>query len=598
MPAAQYRKLTIITWVFAVVAMGVILGPNAWSGSSWDPDDFMRIVQVRDLLQGQAWSDLTQYRLNPPNGTLMHWSRLPDVPIALVTLALSPIVGERDAIVVAAMLLPPLYLLFFLGLFAPAARLMLGPARSPAAMLMAIGGSLGTIQFAPGHVDHHGLQLVAMMAALTFLLLGLARPRWGRAITWAGLPFALSIWIGAETLPLIATWFAALGLAWCYAGGKLAKYGAIAGLLGAMCGMLILLTSQPRALWFSPVCDALSMMPIGMLALIGVGFAGMAILGRQARSPLTRLIIAAACGAAVGVAFALAFPACLGGGLEAVDPVVKLHWLSHVSEAMSWPDQLAAAPFQGLMVIWPPLLGLGYCLWRLRRARKRGRMLWGATAVLVLGTSALLLWQVRAVSFAHAMALLPLSGLVGEPLSYVWRKWTRLARYAAAPLLFFVCSLLFWPSIQVAYGAIAGKRANAPPPLFLAPKHCERSAALTPLQDAAPTVVLSYIDIGSMILYRTPHSVLGAPYHRDNEGLRATIDLFRSNDDTWIRNKLKEFAVGWIVTCPAAELNVYNTADHDGLAERLSSGQVPNYLEEITDPEQSGMRFYRVRAGE
>ena len=40
------------------------------------------IDEVRDLLAGQGWFDLHQYRMAPPEGTLMHWSRLVDIPLA------------------------------------------------------------------------------------------------------------------------------------------------------------------------------------------------------------------------------------------------------------------------------------------------------------------------------------------------------------------------------------------------------------------------------------------------------------------------------------------------------------------------------------
>ena len=45
-------------------------------------DDAMRLAGVRDLLAGQSWFDLTQHRLDPPQGSPMHWSRLIDAPIA------------------------------------------------------------------------------------------------------------------------------------------------------------------------------------------------------------------------------------------------------------------------------------------------------------------------------------------------------------------------------------------------------------------------------------------------------------------------------------------------------------------------------------
>ena len=86
-----------------------------------DTDDNMRIMQVRALLNGQGWFDLRQYRLNPPFGANIHWSRLVDLPIAGLILALRPLLGgagaERWAVAIAP-LLPYLLLLFSLSLTA------------------------------------------------------------------------------------------------------------------------------------------------------------------------------------------------------------------------------------------------------------------------------------------------------------------------------------------------------------------------------------------------------------------------------------------------------------------------------------------------
>lgn len=599
MAATEYRKLIVIVWLIVAAALGALWGPRAWHGLTWDTDDFMRLVQVRDLLAGQAWTDLTQYRLNPPEGTPMHWSRLADAPIALVTLALSPLLGEPTAMVLAAMLLPPLYFLLFLGFFAFAARLMLGAARSPIALLAAIGGSISIVQFVPGRVDHHGLQLTAMMAALMLLLVGLARERWRRAIVWAGVPFALSIWIGAETLPLIATWFAALGLAWCYAGGSFAKYGAIAGLLGAAIGVVILLTSVPSAWWLWPACDAFSMMPVGVLALIGVGFAGMAMFGPWAHSVLRRVVVAGVWGFVSAAGFAIAFPVCLHGGYALVDPVVQQQWLSRVSEAMTLFQQFRAQPFGAMANAWTPLLGLVYCLWRIRSARQRGRILWGALAIMLLTAFAMMAWQVRAVTFAQEFALVPLAGLIADILKRLRGRNRRWLRYAAATALLFVCSFVFWPSADAAYRAVAAEAAVAPERSAATAQQCVGIGPLAPLQRTAPTTILSYIDLGSMLLFNTRDSVLAGPYHRDNEGLKMTIELFRSNDDNLVWYNLSQRGIGWIVTCPGLEeKTVFATDARDGLAERLAAGRVPDFLEEIDDPAWPDLRFYRLRAGE
>ena len=47
-----------------------------------DVDDQLRLVEVRDWLNGQSFYDVTQYRMNQPWGAPMHWSRLVDMPLA------------------------------------------------------------------------------------------------------------------------------------------------------------------------------------------------------------------------------------------------------------------------------------------------------------------------------------------------------------------------------------------------------------------------------------------------------------------------------------------------------------------------------------
>ena len=48
---------------------------------------------ARAALPARDWFDLRQYRLNPPVGANIHWSRLVDLPIAGLILALRPLVG-------------------------------------------------------------------------------------------------------------------------------------------------------------------------------------------------------------------------------------------------------------------------------------------------------------------------------------------------------------------------------------------------------------------------------------------------------------------------------------------------------------------------
>src|SRR5688500_6254016 len=83
----------------SLLAALVFLGLHAAAGfpslvdAGSDNDSLLRLVEVRDLIGGQAWFDLTQNRLGPDGGVTMHWSRLVDAPIAAVMLAASVLTG-------------------------------------------------------------------------------------------------------------------------------------------------------------------------------------------------------------------------------------------------------------------------------------------------------------------------------------------------------------------------------------------------------------------------------------------------------------------------------------------------------------------------
>ena len=111
------------------------------------------------MLAGQDWFDLRQYRLNPPFGADIHWSRLVDLPLAGLILLLRPLVGGADAeriAVAIAPLLPYLLLLFGLAL---TARRLVHPAAYVLAFIALFSAGSTNGMFMPTRIDHHGWQL-------------------------------------------------------------------------------------------------------------------------------------------------------------------------------------------------------------------------------------------------------------------------------------------------------------------------------------------------------------------------------------------------------------------------------------------------------
>src|SRR5437762_5099629 len=185
----HWLRIVLIIWLAFVV--GHIY--SEWSNIRFfnlsDTDDNMRMMQVRALLHGQGWFDLRQYRLNPPFGANIHWSRLVDLPITGLILALRPFLGgagaERWAVAIAP-LLPYWLLLFSLSL---TARRLIHPGAYPFALLALFFAGSTNGMFLPERIDHHGWQL----ALLALSISAIADPRKMRGGLTLGISTALSL---------------------------------------------------------------------------------------------------------------------------------------------------------------------------------------------------------------------------------------------------------------------------------------------------------------------------------------------------------------------------------------------------------------------
>ena len=198
--ARHWRSLLALGFVIIAVMMirdrwAVIQGFGLG-----DTDDNMRMMQVRALLEGQGWYDLRQYRMNPPFGADIHWSRLVDLPIAGLKLLFTPLLGGRTAELVAVTVAPLLAMLVALvALAVTLRRLVDGRALLFVLVLVYCAGSTRGM-WAPLRIDHHGWQLAMLAVALA----ALTDPKRARGGVLLGVATALSLAIGLEMLLYLA----------------------------------------------------------------------------------------------------------------------------------------------------------------------------------------------------------------------------------------------------------------------------------------------------------------------------------------------------------------------------------------------------------
>jgi len=569
--------LLLALGAFAVQAAG---GFPRLTDAGGDNDSLLRLVQVRDLMTGQGWFDLTQLRLGP-DGLLMHWSRLVDLPIALLIglfglLPVPPQMAEWAAMVAW----PFLLLVAALWLLIRAAVLLGGED----AMLPA--GILGVIAmyhvglFAAGVLDHHNVQLVLVLAVLALL----AGEPTRRAGLVAGVAAALMLAVGMETLPLLAVAGVVVALRFWWAGRSEAPFAAGFGLgLGGTALLILVATVRPSE-WFAPACDAFSIAQAASAAVAGLGLAA-ATLAPLSASRMARTFSLVVLGLAVVALAVTFFPGCLADPYAGLDPRLQRYWLRAVGEAQPFWRVLRSNQAQAAAFYVTPVIGLGVSAWMFRR-HGASRALVAASALLA-AAFLLSLWQVRGGNFAVPLAAVPLAAWVA-----LYRRRAA-ARPSAKTSLAMVGAWLV--SVNVAWGLLAAFTIDSGGDAQAAPgEQCTSASAFAALAGLPPATVLAVSNIGSPILAYTGHRVLAGPYHRNVAGNLLVLDAMMGDADA-AHAIVRDRHVAYVAHCPGdPESALLSEWAPGGFIDGLQKGIVRDWLEAMPPAAGAPLLLYRV----
>jgi hypothetical protein len=562
-----------------------------------DTDDAMRLVEVRDFLAGQGWFDLHQYRLDPPADLPMHWSRLVDLPIAVLIRLAEFVVPTATAEKLAMYLWPTLVLIP--ALFAVrriACRLGGDWAAFPAVYLTATCAPV-IGQFVPGRIDHHNVQITLTLWLLATLF---ETPSRRRGIA-AAVISAVMMAVGMETLPFLV--FAALAIVqrwvWEEDRAEAIAYGlALAG--GAVAAMVATL---PPSLWTWGACDALSADYVALAVVGGLGLAGGAIVSPSGRG--VRLAFLAAVGGVAIFAFALPEPACLRGPFGQILPEVRAVWLDGVTEIQPWRIFFSAHHVDALVALIVPLVAALAVVFLAGDARvRRSVPFWILAASAALAT-AIGLMQIRTIIYADVLSVPLIAAAAG--------RWAAAgeARGRSATVSVLVATVLASSSLAtfvIGKAAPATWKAEDTAVTAAGPGGTGDSTAATGAGAGAPCMTLSNyaglaqlppglvaaeINIGPSILAGTPHSVVTAPYHRMQRGILDGDRILRSTpDEALLLIDLRR--VDYVALCTASvSAASARETEPKSLLVALMDGHPPDRLKEIGLP-GSVVRVFRV----
>lgn len=578
-------------FAYSLVMVLLLIAAHMWIGTDYvgsDNDDVMRLIEVRDLLNGQAWYDMTQYRLGLSGGTLMHWSRFIDLPIAFLIgffrLTTTPERAEALALAVWPLLLAAA-IVWLMGL----AALRAG---GRVAMHLASGMTMllvyGMGRFGPGSIDHHNAQLT--LAAL--ILAMLCDPaRRSRSLALAGVGAGTSLAIGAETVPFVAAVCLAVAVLWGWHGPGFRRAVSAFSLAFVLTVSAAFFATTPPHLYGMVTCDNLS---LGFYALSTIG-GFLLFVAATLASGFSRVVRFAALGVSACIvlaAAALIAPQCLGNPLAGLDPMLTELWLNKVIEARPVLDELRLQPELAGGFYATGLLALVVCLARV--ARRERVELHLVLAGLVGITFGVALIQVRGAMFSNLLAIMPLALLVAD-----LRAWQQLR--PSSPLRTFAylgTALASLPLVWSVAGLAAVKGTAAlkmqmQSPAISGHLACASPEALAPLAAQPVGVVMAPSDMGVHILRYTPHRVLSAPYHRNQGGMLTELNAGLSVPKETLAF-LRGAEVNYVVFCPT-EIQTRDIAamKPDSFYASLLRGEVPEYLKPIAG-KTGQMQVYMV----
>ena len=569
----------IALWLLASTLLVWLSWSTVVTRSGWDPDDQLRLVQLRDFLGGQSWFDTTQYRMNMPEGAPMHWSRLIELPLALVVLLATPLLGAARAETVAGVIVPMFCLGGIAFLLAQVAGKIAGRPAAITACFLALIAPAMLIQLRPMRIDHHGWQIFC--AALGFATLYWDNARKAGLVLGA----ALAVWvhISLEGAPMTAAFFLFLGWRWIMDRGEAQR------LFWTLCSfapgsLALFFSTQLAGFSAAEFCDTIS--PAHIWAILGATAILLPALQANPQSRLPRAGWTVLAGAAALVLLFWLIPQCNAGAFGGLDPIVRSYWYANIHEGLPVWEQTLQVAVSLVTPLIVALIAFGVSIQLVAREKRREL---ATTGFFLIYSSLLSVLVFRTVSVATAFTIVPIAICLSAAFQ----------AYRTEPRLLLRLSLVPGAIALLASGIIAGavvasvqSRTSEKPVAYTA--SCESITSVASLAQLPKANIVAPLNMGPAILMTTKHSVLASNYHRNQSALRDQIDLFRLPPEK-AKLIIDRRAITHLVSCLGeAEMAQYLKRAPDGLWALIDAGKAPSWLE-YQGTMGSGLKVWRVR---
>jgi hypothetical protein len=536
-------------------------------------DDVLRLMSVRDLIAGQSWFDMNQYRINPPVGLPVHWSRYIDAGIASIIYPLSLVVPMQTAEHIGVTVWSTLVIVLCVLLVGFGTRRIFGTTAACVAiaslMLLPVFTDL---YLGPGMIDHHNVQIL-MMLVMAFGLVWPDRPRMSGVAT--GIAAGFSLAVGLEALPFILTVGMLVYLSSLTAPSR-AKLVAFCLSIGISSVVFWVGQTAPFAL-LTPHCDQLAL-PVLSLIWVAVAACLLPLLSHRVQShPLAYL----ACTAIMLViSLVLTWPLigpCTAGPYGDLPLYLQEVMENDFIELSPVWVLIARSPVSAIVLVLPVFATLiaGAIQYVFDRRNpdispENTRAL-GLMLLLCLAGAGLVCFQMRTVNIPASVVPMIAGYVVARRLiAYHAGRGAVQVVYALALTMIMITPTAVAMNLRPILEPIKSAGAAGATTSYT---KCRSYDSLTTLNEAPPGKIIVSTHFGAQIIWATHHDTLSAGFHRSAEAFANAYIPFTLEEDE-METYLSATDATYLLLCAG---RTYESA----FATDLAHGGTANWLRRV-----------------
>lgn len=579
----------IVTWALVHANLILFRDLPVFESGLVGPDSYMRLLRVTELYQTWDWFDGTIDRANAPYGDTLHWTRPFDLLIMLLALPASFAMSFEKAIYVAGVVVSPLLQLMTGLALAWAMRPLIRPEvwflpvvalfLQPAALAYSV----------VGRADHHSLLLLVFVITAGFTLRALRNPLDARPAVYAGASAGLGIWLSVEFLLPMAVSLIALGMPWLFGEREKAAQNKWFLLSVSLVLLAALFVERPLEDLLEPSYDRVSSVHFLIIVCILLFWRAAEFYeNRAAREThiIGRLSLGIFGVASVGMLVNTIYPLFFAGPMAGVDPRIVPIWLDRVLEMRPLipqdRDSLGTFIFYfGSGLIMVPIF------FKFLFAERHSNRFW---VLAFIGFGCLLLWpvaikHVRFASYAEVVFIMALAVVFDRFLQWTHSIHSDLTRGMLRGCVITV--LLLGPLTVGTMLKDQDAHAKDASGQMLEACNVREVASFLEADDrwaGSQQTILTFLDIGPELLYRTGHAVIATPYHRNSDGIYDSHRILTNSDSNEARLMMEERRIGLILLCQGPAERTFFSSPGNSLYKSLTEGQVPQWMAEVALP--------------